>query len=58
MTPLCGATRTCDGRAPLVCNLEAGHVGDHGIRSAPGLPPYVRWRASEVGGVCDAAAGR
>lgn len=40
----CGATKTIDGRRdPLVCNLDVDHVGDHGIRVAPGVPPYVRW---------------
>jgi hypothetical protein len=31
---------------------------DHGIRSAPPLPLFVRWRVTKVGGVCDVAPDR
>lgn len=41
----CGAVKSVDGRRePLVCNLEADHAGDHGVRVSPGLPVYVTWR--------------
>lgn len=40
---LCGHINAGFGHAPLVCNLEAGHDGPHGIRELPTLPPYVTW---------------
>jgi len=40
----CGEVRTSDcGALTLVCNLEAAHEGDHGIRESAELPPYVTW---------------
>lgn len=40
----CGAEQRISGRQdPLVCNLDAGHAGDHGICLQPGITPYVTW---------------
>jgi len=42
---LCGHEKRVHGRSqPLVCTLESGHPGPHGI-AVGGLPPYVRWAA-------------
>ena len=37
----CGSSKPISGRTPLVCNLEVGHAGDHGVRNH-GLV-LVRW---------------
>lgn len=37
----CGAMRAIDGRPPLVCELEAGHVGRHALLGAAG--PFTWW---------------
>lgn len=43
---LCGAEKCISGREePLICNLPAGHGGDHGICAQHGLRPYVTWTA-------------
>lgn len=40
---ICGHVHIGFGHAPLVCNLDVGHDGPHGIRQLPTLPPYVTW---------------
>lgn len=41
----CAHQKRILGGATLVCNLEAGHEGPHGIRVTPQMAPYVRWSA-------------
>lgn len=40
---VCGNSKHVSGITALVCNLEAGHTGDHAMATAKGGIVFVRW---------------